>query len=153
MTLFEKICDNKDAVIFVKGKIMQRYDIGMAIGNTPLVELRKVNPNPRVRILAKLEGNNPGGSVKDRPAWFMLSGTEERGDLTHDRVILESKAVSQLIWFWRCRKKGEKTFFVRSPKGPGMIKFSECPFLLLCRGVTKFCSIPFWVPAFLVCLP
>src|SRR5512133_2702791 len=68
---------------------MQRFDIGMAIGNTPLVELRNVNPNSRVRILAKLEGNNPGGSVKDRPAYFMLAGAEERGDLTPDKVILE----------------------------------------------------------------
>ena len=67
----------------------QRFDIGSAIGNTPLVELRSVNPNPRVRILAKLEGNNPGGSVKDRPAWFMLSGAEERGELTAAKVILE----------------------------------------------------------------
>ena len=50
------------------------YDIGRAIGNTPLIELKSLNPNPRVRILAKLEGNNPGGSVKDRPAWFMLTG-------------------------------------------------------------------------------
>ena len=66
-----------------------RFDIGSAIGNTPLVELTRVNPNPRVRILAKLEGNNPGGSVKDRPAWFMLTGAEERGDLTRDKVILE----------------------------------------------------------------
>jgi len=77
------------AAVSVKGRIMQRFDIGMAIGNTPLVELRRVNPNPRVRILAKLEGNNPGGSVKDRPAWFMLSGAEERGDLTREKVILE----------------------------------------------------------------
>jgi len=67
----------------------QRFDIGSAIGNTPLVELRRVNPNSRVRILAKLEGNNPGGSVKDRPAYFMLSGAEERGDLKRDKVILE----------------------------------------------------------------
>jgi cysteine synthase B len=69
--------------------MQQRFDIGKAIGNTPLVELTRVNPNPRVRILAKLEGNNPGGSVKDRPAWFMLSGAEERGELTHEKVILE----------------------------------------------------------------
>ena len=69
--------------------MQQNFDIGRAIGNTPLVELRKVNPNPRVRILAKLEGNNPGGSVKDRPAYFMLSGAEERGELTPDKVILE----------------------------------------------------------------
>ncbi len=64
-------------------------DLQSAIGNTPLVELRSVNPNPRVRILGKLEGNNPGGSVKDRPASFMLLGAEERGDLTTERTILE----------------------------------------------------------------
>jgi len=69
--------------------MQQSFDIGMAIGNTPLVELKKINPNPRVRILAKLEGNNPGGSVKDRPAWYMLTGAEARGELTHDKVILE----------------------------------------------------------------
>lgn len=69
--------------------MQQKYDIGMAIGNTPLVELKKINPNPRVRILAKLEGNNPGGSVKDRPAWYMLTGAESRGELTHEKVILE----------------------------------------------------------------
>ena len=39
-----------------------------AIGHTPLVELKRINPNPKVRILAKLEGNNPGGSIKDRTA-------------------------------------------------------------------------------------
>jgi len=65
------------------------FDLRSAIGNTPLVELRSVNPNPRVRILAKLEGNNPGGSVKDRPACFMLLGAEERGDLVPGRTILE----------------------------------------------------------------
>ncbi|HEY5975712.1 MAG TPA: cysteine synthase family protein [Geobacteraceae bacterium] len=65
------------------------HDIGRAIGNTPLIELKSLNPNPRVRILAKLEGNNPGGSVKDRPAWFMLTGAEARGDLTNAKVILE----------------------------------------------------------------
>ena len=65
------------------------HDLRSAIGNTPLVELRSVNPNPRVRILAKLEGNNPGGSVKDRPACFMLLGAEERGDLTSGKTILE----------------------------------------------------------------
>lgn len=69
--------------------MQQSYDIGMAIGNTPLVELKKINPHSRVRILAKLEGNNPGGSVKDRPAWYMLTGAEARGELTGDKVILE----------------------------------------------------------------
>ncbi len=65
------------------------YDIARAVGSTPLVELKALNPNPRVRILAKLEGNNPGGSVKDRPALFMLTGAEESGRLTRDRIILE----------------------------------------------------------------
>lgn len=68
---------------------MQHFDIVSAIGNTPLVELTRINPNPRVRILAKLEGNNPGGSVKDRPAWYMLAGAEARGELTSERIILE----------------------------------------------------------------
>jgi S-sulfo-L-cysteine synthase (O-acetyl-L-serine-dependent) len=65
------------------------YGIARAVGNTPLVELNVINPNPRVRILAKLEGNNPGGSVKDRPALYMLTGAEEAGKLTRDRTILE----------------------------------------------------------------
>ncbi|HZV81520.1 MAG TPA: pyridoxal-phosphate dependent enzyme, partial [Geobacteraceae bacterium] len=69
--------------------MQQRFDIGSAIGNTPLVELCRINPNSRVRILAKLEGNNPGGSVKDRPAWYMLTGAEARGELSREKVILE----------------------------------------------------------------
>jgi cysteine synthase B len=60
-----------------------------AIGNTPLVELMNINKNPNVKILCKLEGCNPGGSVKDRPALYMISKAEERGELTRDKVILE----------------------------------------------------------------
>jgi cysteine synthase B len=60
-----------------------------SIGNTPMVELCSINHNPRVRILAKLEGNNPGGSVKDRPARQMILAAETSGELTHDKVILE----------------------------------------------------------------
>lgn len=60
-----------------------------AIGNTPLVELANLNPNPDARILCKLEGCNPGGSVKDRPALYMIAKAEESGDLTKDKVILE----------------------------------------------------------------
>jgi len=60
-----------------------------AIGNTPLVELKRLNPNPRVRVLAKLEGNNPGGSVKDRAALSMILRAEEAGELTKDKTILE----------------------------------------------------------------
>ncbi len=60
-----------------------------AIGNTPLVAIDHSNPNPRVTILAKLEGNNPGGSVKDRPARQMILAAEESGELTTDKIILE----------------------------------------------------------------
>lgn len=59
------------------------------IGNTPLVELTKLNKNPKVRVFAKLEGNNPGGSVKDRAAWYMITKAEESGELTRDKTILE----------------------------------------------------------------
>jgi len=65
------------------------FPLAASIGNTPLVELANINPNPRVRILAKLEGNNPGGSVKDRPALYMLSKAEESGVLTREKTILE----------------------------------------------------------------
>ncbi len=65
------------------------FTIAAGIGNTPLVELTKINPNPHVRILAKLEGNNPGGSVKDRPALYMLTKAEESGVLTREKIILE----------------------------------------------------------------
>ncbi len=61
-----------------------------AIGNTPLVELTRINPNPRVRLLAKLEGNNPGGSVKDRIALAMIRDAIDSGVLGADKVILEA---------------------------------------------------------------
>ena len=60
-----------------------------AIGNTPLVDISRLAQNPSVRILAKLEGSNPGGSVKDRPALYMIEKAEEAGLLTPDKVILE----------------------------------------------------------------
>ena len=59
------------------------------IGNTPLVELTNINTNPDIKIFGKLEGNNPGGSVKDRPAYYMIKKAEETGELTKDKVILE----------------------------------------------------------------
>jgi len=60
-----------------------------AIGNTPLVELTNLNNNLNVRIFGKLEGANPGGSVKDRPAYYMIKKAEELGELTRDKIILE----------------------------------------------------------------
>lgn len=60
------------------------------IGNTPLASIDGLNPNPRVKLFAKLEGNNPGGSVKDRIALYMIESAEKEGKLTRDKVILEA---------------------------------------------------------------
>ena len=61
-----------------------------AIGNTPLVQLPNLSPNEDVRFFAKLEGQNPTGSVKDRIAKYMLEDAERKGELTPNRVILEA---------------------------------------------------------------
>jgi len=60
-----------------------------AIGNTPLVQLVNLNGKTDVKIYAKLEGNNPGGSIKDRPAFYMITMAEESGELTKDKTIIE----------------------------------------------------------------
>lgn len=60
-----------------------------AVGNTPLVELVNINKKPGVRIFGKLEACNPGGSIKDRPAYYMIKKAEESGELTKDKIILE----------------------------------------------------------------
>lgn len=60
-----------------------------AIGNTPLVELTHVHDNSKVKIFGKLEGANPSGSVKDRPAYYMIKKAGESGELTRDKIILE----------------------------------------------------------------
>jgi cysteine synthase B len=60
-----------------------------AIGNTPIVQLLHLNGNDNVKMFAKLEGNNPGGSVKDRPAYYMIIKAEESGELTRDKTIIE----------------------------------------------------------------
>lgn len=59
------------------------------VGNTPLVELRNLSPNPTVKILAKLEGRNPASSVKDRAARSMILRAIERGDLKPGMQIIE----------------------------------------------------------------
>ena len=60
------------------------------IGNTPLVPLRALNPNPKVELWAKLEGCNPGGSIKDRIALSMIEAAEESGQLKPGMTILEA---------------------------------------------------------------
>jgi cysteine synthase B len=60
------------------------------VGNTPMVEIIKLNPNPKVRMFAKLEGDNPGGSVKDRPALNMIRSALERGDIKPGTKLIEA---------------------------------------------------------------
>ena len=60
------------------------------VGNTPLVELQRLNLNKDVKIFAKLEGNNPGGSVKDRPALNMIRSALERGDINKNSKLIEA---------------------------------------------------------------
>lgn len=60
------------------------------VGNTPLVELKRINPNPNVTIYGKLEGHNPGGSVKDRAALNMIKGALERGELKPGMKLIEA---------------------------------------------------------------
>ncbi|SFH23320.1 cysteine synthase CysM [Pedobacter insulae] len=60
------------------------------IGNTPMAELQKLNPNPNVRIFAKLEGNNPGGSVKDRTSLNMIRSAMERGEIKPGTKLVEA---------------------------------------------------------------
>jgi cysteine synthase len=59
------------------------------IGNTPMVDVSRISPNPDVRIVAKLEGQNPAGSIKDRIAWRMIQEAEADGTLTPGRTIIE----------------------------------------------------------------
>ena len=60
------------------------------IGNTPLVELTRINPNPNVRLYTKLEGDNPGGSVKDRAAYSMIQNAMDRGDIKPGTKLIEA---------------------------------------------------------------
>ena len=73
------------------GKRVARAIPGLleSIGHTPLVELKRIWPRGGARILAKLEGHNPGGSVKDRPALWMIDRAEKTGGLVPGKVILE----------------------------------------------------------------
>ena len=60
------------------------------IGNTPLVELSEINPNSNVKIYGKLEGHNPGGSVKDRAAYGLIKGGLESGQIKPDSKLIEA---------------------------------------------------------------
>ena len=69
---------------------MKIKTLGDFVGNTPLVALQRMNPNKSNTILLKLEGNNPAGSVKDRPAFSMISRAEARGDIKPGDTLIEA---------------------------------------------------------------
>ena len=64
--------------------------IEQCVGNTPLVRLQRLNPNPANIILAKLEGDNPAGSVKDRAALNMITEAEQRGEISPGDTLIEA---------------------------------------------------------------
>ena len=77
------------------------------IGNTPMVNVSSLSPNPRVRILAKLEGQNPGGSVKDRVALSMIEQAEKDGILIPGAILIEPSSGNTGIGLAMvCRMKG-----------------------------------------------
>lgn len=69
---------------------MNSYSILDQIGNTPMVVSKNLNTNPKVKLLFKLEGNNPGGSVKDRPAYYMIKSAMDRGEINKETKIIEA---------------------------------------------------------------
>ena len=86
-----------------------------AIGNTPVVKINKLNPNPNVLLYAKLEGFNPTGSIKDRIALKMIEQAEMSGDLTKDKTIIEATSGNTGIGLAMIGKvKGYKVLIVMS---------------------------------------
>ncbi len=85
---------DRGSEIYYASKSHEGLDMGKTIldliGNTPLLEIRHLNPNPKVKIFAKLEYLNPGGSIKDRAALSMIEAAEKSGQLTHDKIVIEA---------------------------------------------------------------
>jgi cysteine synthase B len=92
------------------------------IGNTPMVDVSALSPNPQVRILAKLEGQNPGGSVKDRAAKYMIEQAEKDGILTpgSGQIILESSSGNTGIALAMIARVRGYTFKVVLPENVSM---------------------------------
>ena len=91
------------------------FSILDAIGNTPLVEIKKLNPNPAVRMFAKLEYFNPGGSVKDRAALYMIEAGEKSGELTSQKTVIEPTSGNTGIGLALvCTVKGYRLLLVMS---------------------------------------
>jgi len=86
-----------------------------AVGHTPLVEMGQMSPNRKVKILAKLEGQNLGGSasIKDRIAEYMLEKAEQSGELTRGKTIIEpTSGNTGIALAWLGHKKGYKVTIV-----------------------------------------
>ncbi len=94
---------------------MNRSSLLDLIGHTPLVEIRRMNPNPKVPVLAKLEYLNPGGSVKDRAALFMIEAAERSGELTPEKTVVEATSGNTGIGLAMvCAIKGYKLLLTMS---------------------------------------
>lgn len=88
-------------------------DIVATIGETPLVELKKITPNPEVRILAKMESENPTGSIKDRTALSLINDAEERGLVKPGDTIMEpTSGNTGISMAMICRVRGYKLIAV-----------------------------------------
>ena len=83
---------------------MSALDYFSAIGSTPLVELPHSSPKPGVRLFAKLEGNNPSGSIKDRVALRIIQAAEESGALTPGQTIVEASTGNMALALAACAK-------------------------------------------------
>ena len=82
-------------------------DVLDLIGNTPMVEIRRLNPNPNIEMHIKLEKYNPGGSVKDRIAKYMIEQAEKSGQLTKEKTVVEPTSGNTGIGLALvCRAKG-----------------------------------------------
>jgi len=71
---------------------MRFHNILQKIGNTPIIKLRNIKVKPSIEIWGKLESQNPGGSIKDRPALFMIEEAEKKGLLTKDKIVIEASS-------------------------------------------------------------
>ena len=88
-----------------------------AIGNTPLVRLSRVIPDARFKLYAKLEGLNPGGSTKDRPAFSIIRHAIDTGEIQPDTVVIESSSGNMGIGLAQaCMYYGLRFICVVDPK-------------------------------------
>ena len=92
---------------------MKGKSILQLIGNTPLTQIQRLNPNPNVEIYLKLEKTNPGGSIKDRIALYMIEQAEKSGELTSGKTVIEPTSGNTGIGIALvCRAKGYDTVIV-----------------------------------------